>query len=143
MGDQVNPTQRRVKKVLQPFTEQEQKFIDLYLGGLSFDEAAKKAEYHPNGLRRGEVFDHILGHFGRLGVRWSGLVEKGKRCLEEILDDKEEKGATKVQAVKVLFWTLLQASPGMLKEEEELGTRDEAADKVLGSVMSFGSDKVN
>ena len=117
-----------------PFTPAENKFIHLVLAGTSFDKAAEKAGIEVKGLRRGVMIDHILAQYGRLGVKWKALVEKGKKCLEYIIDDPEEKGATKVQAVKVVFWTLLQCGVQHLKEEEDLGSRDEAADKVLGPV---------
>jgi len=131
------------KKVEIEFDVREKKFVALVLGGVSVEKALKKAGMGKSELLRGKVVDHIFTHFGRLGLKWKVLVEKGKACLESIMDDPKEKGATKVQAVKVIMWTLLQVSPGLLKEEEELGTRDEAADKVLGSVVSFGSDKIN
>ena len=119
------------------FTDPEQKFIKSVLSGVEIDEAAKECGIRRTDIRTGPIISHILSHYGRLGLRWSVLVEKGKRCLEHIIDDDNEKGATKVQAVKVVFWTLLQANPGLLREEEELGTRDEAVDKVLGPVLAF------
>jgi len=128
-------------KVEIEFDVREKKFIALVLGGVSVGKALKKAGMGKSELLRGKVVDHIFTHFGRLGLKWKVLVEKGKACLEAIMDDEKEKGATKVQAVKVIMWTLLQVSPGLLREEEELGTREEAADKVLGTVMPF-SEKI-
>ncbi len=124
------------------FSPEEQVFIKAVLQGNSVNKSLKKAHLTKYVLRDGRVIDEILGQFGRLGLKWSVLVEKGKKCLEYIIDDPEEKGATKVQAVKIVFWTLLQCNPGLLKEEEELGTRDEAADKVLGPVLPFDGKKM-
>ncbi len=82
--------------------------------------------------------DHILGHYGRLGLKTVILVDKAKKRLIDILDDPKEKGATVVQACKVIFWMVLNSAPSLLKDKEEIGSRDDAADTVLGKVPFTG-----
>ena len=130
------------KKRADGFSAQEKRFIKLMLSGKSVDKSLKEAGLSKAAMRRGHVLDEILSQYARLSLRWSGIVGKAKAALQQILDNPEEKGATKVQACKVVFWAVLNSCPGLLREEEEVGTRDEAADKVLGEVVPFEGSKV-
>ena len=124
------------------FSPQEQQFIKSVLSGISIDKAAEKAGVKVTSIVRGAVFDEILAQYGRLSLKWKTLVEKSKKCLEFIIDDTEEKGATKVQACKVVLWCMLQQGAQHFRDEEDLTTRDDAADVVLGTVMPFEDKRI-
>ena len=125
------------------FSAGESKFIKSVLAGMTIDKALKGAGLTKTALRRGVVMDEILSQYARLSLRWSGIVGKAKKCLSEILDDPDEKGATKVQACKLVFWAVLNSSPALLRETVEIDTRDGNAEAVLGSEpVGFGSDQI-